>query len=334
VIKPAPGDRVSIVSPCWAGPEHFPRVFDRGLDVLRSWGLEPAETPTTRRQGSPEERARDLMAAFADPSTTAVLASIGGDDQIKVVPHLDPAVFRANPKPFFGYSDNTNLLNFLALQGISSFHGGAVMVQLARAGGLHPVSEASLRAALFTTGPWEVPAPTDFGDTHGDWATDDLSVAPTMIPAEPWTWHGPQIAARGPLWGGCLEIVSWMLGANRVSDDHRGEVLLLETSEEMPSAEEVYRVLMVMGERGLLQQFAGIVVGRPKAWKPERPTAADRSAYTEAQRAAVVRALAEYVPGTPAVLGVDCGHGDPMVVMPIGGEVVLDPAAGRLTLTY
>jgi hypothetical protein len=34
----------------------------------------------------------------------------------------------------------------------------------------------------------------------------------------------------------------------------------------MPTADYVYRVLMCLGERELLQRFAGIVWGRPKAW--------------------------------------------------------------------
>ena len=32
-------------------------------------------------------------------------------------------------------------------------------------------------------------------------------------------------------------------------------MLFLETSEEMPSANEVYRILRNMGERGLLERF-------------------------------------------------------------------------------
>jgi hypothetical protein len=37
---------------------------------------------------------------------------------------------------------------------------------------------------------------------------------------------------------------------------YAGTVFYFETSEELPSATEVYRILMCMGERGLLQQFA------------------------------------------------------------------------------
>lgn len=327
-----PGDRVSVVSPSWAGPEHFPRVHDLGLQRLRQLGLEPVETPTTRRQGTPQERARDLMAAFTDPTTTAVIASIGGDDQITVLPHLDPDVLRAHPKPFLGYSDCTNLLVYLDTLGIPGLHGGSTMVHLGRPGRMHPVTEASLRAALFTGGPWELPHPSESSDVHGDWATDDLGVEPPMMPAAPWSWHGDQ-PVQGRLWGGNLEILSWTLGVDRhLLPSYAGRVLLLETSEELPGAEEVYRFLRVMGERGLLQQFVGLVMGRPKAWSPEQPDI--REAYTRDQHAAVLRAVEEYAPTMTVVLDVDCGHTDPMVAMPIGGEVLLDPLADRVVVTY
>jgi hypothetical protein len=57
---------------------------------------------------TPRQRADDIHAAFADPDVKAVFTSIGGDDQITVLPLLDRELLRANPKPFFGLSDNTN----------------------------------------------------------------------------------------------------------------------------------------------------------------------------------------------------------------------------------
>jgi muramoyltetrapeptide carboxypeptidase LdcA involved in peptidoglycan recycling len=72
-------------------------VYELGLRRLREeFGLEPVEYPTTRVLGAdPRDRARDLTAAFADPSITAVLATIGGDDQITVTPYLDDDVRRS-----------------------------------------------------------------------------------------------------------------------------------------------------------------------------------------------------------------------------------------------
>ncbi len=65
------------------------------------------------------------------------MATIGGDDQITVLKHLDVALIKARPKPFFGYSDNTSLLNFLHFHGIVGYHGGSDMVHVGR-GRTHP----------------------------------------------------------------------------------------------------------------------------------------------------------------------------------------------------
>ena len=60
-VKPRPGDRVAVLSPGAALPEVFPHPFDLGLRRLRDdFGLEVVEYPTTRRQGSPAERAADV----------------------------------------------------------------------------------------------------------------------------------------------------------------------------------------------------------------------------------------------------------------------------------
>ena len=107
--KAAAGDKVAVLSPSFAAPALAPQVHDQAMTGLAELtGLVPVEYPTTRRLGAPaQDRAADLNAAFADPEIRAVLATIGGEDQIAVVPRLDPDLVRADPKPFLGYSDNT-----------------------------------------------------------------------------------------------------------------------------------------------------------------------------------------------------------------------------------
>ena len=108
------GDKLAVLSPSFAAPAVAPAVHEQGLGRLTALtGLVPVEFPTTRRFGaSPRERASDLNAALAYPEIRAVVATIGGEDQIPVIPHLDAALIVADPKPFLGYSDNTNLLNW------------------------------------------------------------------------------------------------------------------------------------------------------------------------------------------------------------------------------
>ncbi|MCX5144469.1 MULTISPECIES: S66 peptidase family protein [unclassified Streptomyces] len=339
--KPVPGDRVAVLSPSSGLPGILPLPYELGLRRLRDeFGLEPVEYPCTRKMGStPQERAADIHAAFADPSIKAVIATIGGDDQITVLPYLDRELLRAHPKPFFGYSDNINLLVFLDSLGIVGYHGGSVMVELGRPGALHPLTAESLRAALFTRDDHELTPAKESGSVNGRWEDPrTFDDEPRMRPADGWTWHNAGRVVQGASWGGNLEILSWMLMADREirpAAEYEGRVLFLETSEEMISADEVYRILRNMGERGLLRRFPALLMGRAKNWSFEQPLdpgAGER--YRERQREAVLRALNEYAPGTMAVLDVDLGHTDPQLIIPYGGQVRVDGVARRVVVTY
>jgi muramoyltetrapeptide carboxypeptidase LdcA involved in peptidoglycan recycling len=339
--KPSPGDRVAVLSPSAGLPAIFPHVYERGLAHLRDeFGIEPVEYPTTRVYGaSAADRARDIEAAFADPSITAVLASIGGDDQITVLPHLDAGLLRANPKPFFGYSDNTNLLNYLWNLGIVGFHGGSVMVHLGRNGGLHPVTTASLRAALFTSGWYDLSPPAAYRDGPGRWSdVGALGVALPEKPSEGWFWHRPAGLVEAPTWGGCLEILAWTLQANRdvrPAEDYAGHVLMIETSEDLPAHTEVYATLRNMGLRGMLERCPAVLVGRPMTRGVDMVRSdAERAEYREHQHAAVLRALDEYAPAATAVFDVDFGHTDPQVILPYGGLVRIDGGARTISVRY
>jgi muramoyltetrapeptide carboxypeptidase LdcA involved in peptidoglycan recycling len=338
--KLSPGDRVAVVSPSWAAPEAFPARHAVAMDFIeRELGLVVVEYPTTRRSASPAERAADLMAAFADPATRAVMATIGGDDQLTVLPHLDPAVVRADPKPFFGFSDNTNLLNWLWNLGIAGYHGGSTMVHLGRVGGPHPISYLSLRDALFARVDRPVAEPAAFGEDEIGW-NDPASptTEPAMTPATGWIWHQPNLVLTAPTWGGNLEVLHWNLAANRwvrAVEDYAGAIVLLETSEEMPPAIEVFRMLRHMGERGLLAQFPAALIGRARASNFDHIRPADeRQPYRDQQRAAVLRAFAEYHPEAMIVFDVDFGHTDPQYVLPYGGLVTVDGPNRTITAHY
>ncbi|WP_326699511.1 LD-carboxypeptidase [Streptomyces sp. NBC_01754] len=340
--KPVPGDRIAVIAPSSGLAGLLPLPYELGLRRLREeFGLEPVEYPATRKAGStPRERADDIHAAFADPTVTAVMAAIGGDDQITVLPLLDRELLRSNPKPFFGYSDNINLLLLLSNLGTVGYHGASVMTELGRPGALHPLTTASLRAALFTLGPYELRPAERYRDIDRDWADPaTFEAEPESRPGGGWIWHRPDRVVEGRSWGGNLEILSWLLMAGReIEPDpaaYEGRVLFLETSEELPRAEEVFRVLRNMGERGLLARFPALLMGRAKAWSFEQPNEEEaRRRYADEQRDAVLRALDTYAPGTMAVFDVDLGHTDPQLVIPYGGTVRVDGPARRITVTY
>jgi len=340
--KPKRGDAVAVISPSGRAAARFPVPVDLGLARLREeFGLVPVEYPTTRAaEASPADRAKDIHAAFTDPDIKAVITVIGGEDELKVLPHLNPDALAGNPKPFLGYSDNTNLHLLLWNLGLVSYHGSSVMVELARPGRLNPLTRQSLHRALFTRDTCILEQPGEYNDQEQhNW--DDpatLAAEPAMAPAGPWSWHGPAVNVTGPAFGGSLEIIDFHLRTGRYllpDDSYDGAILFLETSEELPPASYVYRVLMCMGERGLLQRFAAIVWARPKAWAFDQPNdLAAKSRYTTSQRDAVLAAAAEYHPGAPVVFGADFGHTDPQHVIPSGGAVTVDGQTQQIQVTY
>lgn len=90
--KAKPEDRIAVLSPSFAAPGAFPAVHEQAMRRLAEvTGLVPVEYPTTRQLGAtPQARAADLNAAFSDPEVRAILAVIGGEDQIRVIPTSTP----------------------------------------------------------------------------------------------------------------------------------------------------------------------------------------------------------------------------------------------------
>ncbi len=340
--KARPGDRVAVVSPSFAAPAVAPAIHEQGLRRLTELtGLIPVEFPTTRRLGaSAEDRAADLNAAFADPSIRAVLATIGGEDQITVVPRLDPELVRADPKPFLGYSDNTNLLNWLWGNGIQAFYGGSTQVHLGAGPAVDPIHLAALRAALLTGERLEITEPGESEDHGREWTEPSaLTDFGDREPTEPWTWTGPSRVVTGPTWGGCIEVVQWILTAGRFDADPAvlsGGVLLLETSEEVISAREFSWILRSLGERGLLAAADAVLVARPPAAALDRarPSSADRAAHRAAQRDVAMEIISAYNPDAVVCVGVPFGHTRPQWILPYGGEVTVDGVNRQVWADY
>lgn len=339
--KARPGDKVAVLSPSFAAPGVAPAVHEQALRRLTEvTGLVPVEYPTTRRVGAtPTDRAADLNSAFRDPEIRAVLATIGGEDQITVVPHLDAEAVRADPKPFLGYSDNTNILSWLWVNGVAGFYGGSTQVQLGPGPGLDPCHEAALRASLLTGERLQVTEPGESEDFGKDWQNPAaLTHFGEREPTEPWVWAGPRKTVTGPTWGGCIEVIQWILTAGRFPVDPSvlgGAILLLETSEDVIPAQEFGWILRSLGERGLLEQVAAVLVARPPASNFERrPDAAGRAAHRAAQRDIALETIGRYNSEAVVCVGVPFGHTRPQWILPYGGEVTVDGESQTVWADY
>ncbi len=334
------GDKVAILSPSFAAPAVWPNVYELGLTRVREViGLEPIEFPCTKKLGATgEERAQDLINAFKNKEIKAVIASLGGNDQVTYIKNLPSEPFVGNPKLFFGYSDNSHFCNFLFLNGIPSYYGASLFTQFAMQGEMDAYTVGYIKHALFDEGEFELlPSPT-YNDQGMSWDDpENLMKKRDHWHNDGWQWGGKN-DGEGLLWGGCLESVDEMLrhGVPIPSlEQFENIVLMLETSEEIPSPDYVFRVLRALGGRGILARVKGVLVGRAKAWEfDKQSTLEEKITYRKSQREVIQEVVEEYNPHIPVVQNLDFGHTDPQIPMPYGGKVRIDSQNKKIFVVF
>lgn len=330
---------IAIVSPSMAGPAYGPEVHAQAMARLAQiTGRDVVEYPSTAKLGaSAAQRAADVNAAFADPDIEAIMATVGGNDEITVLPHLDAHTIATNAKPFFGYSDNTHLHNWLWRQGITSVYGGSTQVQIGPGPQVDDIHVRSLLGALNG----EDVAVTNPGvsEDHGyDWSDPRaLTSFGDRQPVGPWQWAGSSEPVRARTWGGCVQVLRdiFVAGASPADTQLDGHILLLEFSDDPWPPVDFGRMLRSLGQRGLLERFRAVMLARVPAtsfgW---HPTPAEQASYRNAMAQLVVDAFAQYAPHAVVSLGVPFGHTRPQWLLPYGGEVTLDPQAQTVTAHY
>lgn len=292
-----PGDRVRVVSP---GSTPDPALMDRGIEILRGWGLkvELGQHVFTRYgylAGTDAQRLADVNAAFADPGVRAVFAARGGYGTQRIVDRMNVSALRRDPKVVVGFSDITSIHGRLWREaGLVSFYGPMVNWTDSRTG---PDSAEALRRAVMTTTPITI---------NRDPAETAASV---MVPGR----------ATGRLLGGCLTLISTSLGAGD-APDFDGAILFFEDVDEAPYNYD--SMLTELRRVGVLGRVAGVVVGQitnsvaePGEW----------------DAAAVLRdRLCDL--GVPVLGGLRLGHGNGQLTIPLGARAAIDAEAGTLTV--
>ncbi len=142
----------------------------------------------------------------------------------------------------------------------------------------------------------------------------------------------------GRTWGGCAEVILWILTGGRFpagASALDGGVLLLESSGELNPAREFGWIMRSLGERGVLAAVDAIVVARPPAAaiQTER-TFAERRAYRAQQRDSAIEIAHRYDPDAGVCVGVPFGHTRPEWIVPHGGTMTIDGTRREVWAEY
>src|SRR5699024_4965037 len=106
------GDTVATISPYWVGAVEpaLQWCYKQGIQRLEDvFGLNVIAMPNSLKGADylyhhPEARADDLMEAFKDSSIKAIIANIGGEDSIRLLPYIDMVKIRYNKQYDIVYS--------------------------------------------------------------------------------------------------------------------------------------------------------------------------------------------------------------------------------------
>ena len=179
--------------------------------------------------------------------------------------------------------------------------------------------------------PLEISDPGESEDVGVSWADPRaLTCFGDREPAGPWSWHGPARPVTGRTWGGCLEVIDWILTAGRFLFSPgvlNGGVLLLETSEELLPARNVGWIVRSLGERGILSAVGAVLLARPPVSDLRRAPATERARLRAEQRDVVVEITGRYHPQAVVCAGIPFGHTRPQWILPHGGTITVDGAA-------
>ena len=313
----APGDTIGVCTPSGPGAPICPERFERGVDALRRLGFEvlvgDQAYVTGYAAGSGVARAREINVMLRDRRVRAIVASIGGLNANAVLPHLDYAALRADPKIILGYSDITAiLLGVHATTGVVTFHGPTLLPELAEYPSPLSYTIESMMDALCGRASGPHGAPAEWTDELLLWGQQDNRPRTTNRHTG-WRWLAPG-TATGPLLGGNLETLCALAGTPYLPS-FDGALLMWETCAT--TLAPVDRALTQLDAAGVTAGIRGMVVGRtfraPDGFERElRDFVADRYGTS----------------GIPIVAGVDVGHTDPMLTLPLGPPARLDSACG------
>jgi muramoyltetrapeptide carboxypeptidase len=300
------GDTVGLIEPAGFTDDAFDLEPVKQNIIAMGLKPKPSRHLTDRYgylAGKDADRAADVNDMYADPDVKAVFAVRGGWGCARILPYLDFARIRANPKLLIGYSDITALhLAFAARAGFTTIHGPVA------SSGWNRFSWDYFRAVAF-----DGATPT-FTNPVG---TEDRLVQ--RIGSIRTFGSGK---ATGRLLGGNLTVLAALMGTPWMPD-FTGAILFIEDIGEQPY--RIDRMLTQLALGGVLGKLAGVVFGQCTDCGP---AGASYGGFTLSE------VLDQHLRplGIPVFQGAQFGHVASQFSLPVGAKAEMDADAGTIRL--
>jgi len=300
LLKPPrlrPGDLIGVVAP--ASPMKHDRL-ENGIRYLENLGYKVKPGKYVYHEhgylaGRDRERADDINRMFRDRRVKAIFCIRGGYGTPRLLPLLDYDAIRANPKIFVGYSDITTIqLAMLRQTGLVTFSGPMVASEMAK--GIDPFTEKNF---------WRmVTHPEPFGELTRPGAGRYEVIA--------------RGSAAGPIIGGCLSLVTGLVGSPYFPETGGG-IFCVEEIGEAPY--RIDRMLTQLREAGILKNIGGFVLGQMT----------DCVATDDEPSQTLEDLMRDFIKPLkiPAISGLDYGHVNVKHTLPFGVRAELIARGGQ-----
>lgn len=323
------------------GEEFARHEVELGVQRLEGMGLSVRFLPHALKgmeyvRDHPQDRAADLLQAFADPQIDMILCAIGGDDTYRLLPWLfgnDELRRAVKPKIFLGFSDTT--INHLMLHklGLPSFYGQSFLSDVCELDkNMLPYTRRYFEELIQTGAIREITPSDVWYEERASFGPDQLGTPRKAHPNRGFQLLQGRPVFSGKILGGCIDSMFDCFDGGRYADmpqlcrqyalfpraeDWRGKILLLESSEEKMPPEAYRRALEYLKEAGVFRAVNGVLVGKPMD-----------EAYDSEYRALLTEVIDD--PELPVLCNVNIGHATPRCIIPFGVEATVDAERQRI----
>lgn len=319
-----PGDTIGIINPSSAVAEKVPHRIEKGIKMLESMGFKVVVGKNAFNSGdyvagTPQERAHDINTFFADPNIKGLISFIGGFHSNQILKYLDFEIIKNNPKIFMGYSDITVLHWALHTKGhLVTFYGPAILTQFAENPEILPYTKEYFLKATTSNEPiGKIEASKEWTDEILNWFEKKDLERPRNLASNPgWTWLKSG-NAEGQIVGGCITSMLHLRGTE-FWPDLTDKIFFWELPDgtsfnQGESVEKIDAHLTDLELSGVFKKIKGMIVGRPFSYSKEQ---------VNNLKKVILERTKDY--NFPILFGIDIGHTDPMITIPLGVNVKLN----------
>jgi muramoyltetrapeptide carboxypeptidase len=285
-------------------PAYFPKEeqFQEGIVYLKQFGYRIKLGRYLGAQhgyfaGRDEDRLADLHNMYQDKEVDIILCTRGGWGSLRLVDRLNYKLIQENPKPLVGYSDITTLqLAIWTKARVPAFSGPMLTVEMGQ--GITSFTAQHFWGQLLNTR-----AGYDFNFSR----TSTTILRPGR--------------AQGRLLGGCLSLVTSLLGTP-YSPNYHDAILFLEDTGEKPY--RIDRYLAHLWQAGVFDQISGLILGEFLDCNAE-----------EGEISFTLTEIFDHYFGAadfPVLLDFPYGHGADKFTMPLGVRAELDTSVTSLSV--